>query len=190
MSVLLLNAGLSGRDGNSQVVVSHAAQSLQRLGVAHEIVVLREASLPDVTAALSRAERLVLVTGTYWGACSSLLQAVLEQLTPSEGTSLWLGKPACVLVTAHQVGAQSVLFRLQGVLSTYGCSIPPMSGVVISKLGEALRRTAPELCRDVWGLDDVSTALHNLLATPLLPHAFRSWPVDSEHYAERWLEPA
>jgi chromate reductase len=187
MSVLIVNAGLAGAGGNSQVIAGRAAALLGERGVAHEQVTLRDAAPDDVPAALGRAERLVFVSGTYWGGFSSLLQRLFEELTPSEASELWLGKPACVLVTAHQVGAQSVLFRLQGVLVTLGCSLPPLSGVVISKVGEALRARAPELCTDVWGLDDVETALHNLLAAPYLPNAYRAWPVDREHYAERWL---
>jgi NAD(P)H-dependent FMN reductase len=186
VSVLILNTGLAGRAGNSQVVAAHAAEWLERRGVAHESIVLRDVTPSEVQAALARSERLVFVSGTYWGGFSSLLQRLLEELTPSEGSALWLGKPASVLVTAHQVGAQSVLWRLQGLLVTLGCSIPPMSGVVISKVGEELRRRAPELCGDVWGLEDVASALHNLLAMPTAG-SFRAWPVDSQHYAERWL---
>jgi chromate reductase len=151
--------------------------------------VLRGAATGEVQAALARSQRLVFVSGTYWGGFSSLLQQMVEELTASEGGALWLGKPAAVFVTAHQVGAQSVLWRLQGLLVALGCSIPPMSGVVISKLGEELRRRAPELCGDVWSLEDVATALHNLLAMPATS-SFRAWPVDSQHYAERWLEGA
>ena len=187
MSVLILNTGLGGVAGNSQVVAEHCAAWLKQRGIQHELVVLRDAPPGEVPAALERAERLVFVSGTYWGGFSSLLQQLLEELTPSEGGELWLGKPASVLITAHQVGAQSVLFRLQGVLTALGCLMPPMSGVVISKVGEALRARAPELCEDVWGLADVGTALHNLLAAPLLPGSFRAWPVDSVHYADRWL---
>ena len=188
MSILIVNAGLAGNSGNSQVVAEHCRQLLGALGVAHESVVLKDAAPGSVRAAIARAERLVFVSGTYWGGFSSLLQQLFEDLTPTEATALWLGKPAGVLVTAHQVGAQSVLFRLQGILSTFGCLIAPMSGVVISKVGEALRARAPELCADVWGLDDVATALHNLLAAPFVPDEFRAWPVDREHYTERWLD--
>jgi NAD(P)H-dependent FMN reductase len=189
VSVLILNAGLAGRAGNSQVIAAHAAEVLERRGAAHESLVLRDATIGEVQAALARSQRLVFVSGTYWGGFSSLLQHLFEELTPSEGGALWLGKPAAVLVSAHQVGAQSVLWRLQGLLVALGCSIPPMSGVVISKVGEELRRRAPELCGDVWGLEDVAVALHNLLATPVTC-SFRAWPVDSQHYAERWLEGA
>jgi len=185
---LILNAGLAGSDGNSHVIAEHAAAALRRRAVAHELVVLKNAAPGEVQAALGRAERLVFVSGTYWGGFSSLLQQLFEELTASEGGPLWLGKPASVLVSAHQVGAQSVLWRLQGLLVTFGCAIPPMSGVVISKVGEQLRQRAPELCQDVWGLSDVETALHNLLATAA-SGAFRSWPVDAEHFTERWLEP-
>jgi len=187
VSVLILNAGLAGAEGNSQIVASRAAELLRARGVAHEVITLRDAAPGAVPSALERAERLVFVSGTYWGGFSSLLQQLFEELTPTEASELWLGKPAAVFVTAHQVGAQSVLFRLQGVLVTFGCLLPPMSGVVISKLGEALRARAPELCTDVWGLDDVETALGNLLATPFAPAGFRVWPVDREHYADRWL---
>lgn len=188
MSTLILNAGLGGAGGNSQVVTERCAALLRASGTAHERVVLRDAAPGDVAAALGRAERLVVVSGTYWGGFSSLLQQLFEELTPTETSSLWLGKPAAVLVTEHQVGAQAVLSRLQGVLVTFGCLLPPLSGVVISKVGEALRARAPELCDDVWGLEDVATALHNLLAAPFLRDAYRVWPVDREHYAERWLE--
>lgn len=187
MSVLIVNAGLAATRGNSQVVAEHCRELLNRRGVAHESVVLKDAAPGSVQAAITRAERLVFVSGTYWGGFSSLLQQLFEELTPTEASELWLGKPAAVFVTAHQVGAQSVLFRLQGVLVTFGCSLPPLSGVVISKLGEALRARAPEQCTDVWGLDDVETALWNLLATPFAPASFRVWPVDREHYADRWL---
>jgi chromate reductase len=188
LSVLIVNAGLGGSRGNSQVVAEHCRQLLAAQGVAHEILVLRDAAPGELLAALERAERLVFVSGTYWGGFSSLLQQAFEELTPSETSEAWLGKPAAVLVTAHQVGAQSVLFRLQGVLVTFGCLVPPLSGVVISKVGEALRARAPELCSDVWGLEDVATALQNLLAVPYLSGRFRAWPVDREHYTERWLD--
>ncbi len=187
MSVLILNAGLGGSNGNSQVVAERCSQLLDAHNVRHETLVLRDAVPGQGRAALERAERLVFVTGTYWGGFSSLLQQFLEELTPTEASELWLGKPAAVFVTAHQVGAQSVLFRLQGVLVTLGCLVAPMSGVVISKLGEALRARAPELCDDIWGLEDVATALHNLLAVPFAPASFRAWPVDREHYADKWL---
>jgi multimeric flavodoxin WrbA len=187
VSVLLLNAGLGGEGGNSQVVTERCAEVLMARSARYESVVLRDVSPAHVAAALERAERLVIVSGTYWGGFSSLLQRLFEELTPTEATSLWGGKPAAVLVTEHQVGAQAVLARLQHVLVTFGCLLPPLSGVVISKVGEGLRALAPEQCDDVWGMDDVATALHNLLAAPFSRAGYETWPVDRAHYAERWL---
>jgi chromate reductase len=188
VGVLILNAGLAGSSGNSAVVAERAERELSRRDAACESLVLDGADSETAREAIARASRLVIVSGTYWGGFSSHLQRLFEQLTPTEGSSLWLGKPASVLVTAHQVGAQSVLWRLQGLLVTLGCAIPPMSGVVICKTGEQLRRLAPERCADVWGLEDVATAMHNLLAAPTSA-PYRSWAVDSEHFAARWLEP-
>jgi NAD(P)H-dependent FMN reductase len=188
VSILIVNAGLAGAEGNSQIVAARCVQLLERWGAAHELLVLAEASTAAVRSALGRAERLVFISGTYWGGFSSLLQRLIEELTDTEGSELWLGKPAAVFVSAHQVGAQSVLWRLQGLLVALGCSIPPMSGVVITRVGEELRKRAPELCQDVWGLEDVETALANLRAVPSQRGGYRAWPVDREHFAERWLE--
>jgi multimeric flavodoxin WrbA len=186
-SVLVLNAGLGGASGNSQAVSEACVTWLTSAGVPHELHVLKDAPVAGAREAIARASALVIVTGTYWGSCSSDLQRLLEELTPSEGSELWLGKPAAVLVTAHQVGAQSVLWRLQGVLSCLGCLIPPMSGVVITRVGELLRQHAPEACLDVWGLEDVGVALSNLTHCLRFGRSFQAWPVDREDYAKRWL---
>ena len=188
MSVLILNGGLAGSAGNSHVVALHAARWLVQRGIEHELSVLRDADHGQVARAIARAERLVFVSGTYWGGFSSLLQRLFEELTPTEGTEHWLGKPAAFFVTAHQVGGQGVLWRLQGVASMLGCLLPPMSGVVITKVSEQLRARAPELCADVWGLGDVEVALHNLMAAPPSRGQFAAWQVDRDHYADRWLE--
>jgi NADPH-dependent FMN reductase len=188
VSTLIVNAGLAGAAGNSQIVAERCAKLLTSWSVPHRLLVLRDEPHDAVHRALEHAERLIFISGTYWGGCSSLLQRLLEELTSTEASQLWLGKPAAVFVSAHQVGAQSVLWRLQGLLVTLGCLIPPLSGVVITRLGEELRRRAPELCQDVWGLEDVETALANLCATPSLRGHFRAWPVDREHFGERWLE--
>jgi NAD(P)H-dependent FMN reductase len=187
VSILIVNAGLAGAAGNSQVVAQRCQQLLTAWAEPHELLVLRDATTAQAESALARAERLVFVSGTYWGGFSSLLQRLIEDLTPSEGTGLWLGKPAAVFVSAHQVGAQSVLWRLQGLLVAMGCAIPPMSGVVITRVGEALRARAPELCEDVWCLDDIETALSNLRATPKPLGTYQAWPVDRAHFSERWL---
>lgn len=188
MPVLILNAGLAGSSGNCQIVAQHAARWLDQRSVQHELLVLRDCAVERASRAIARASHLILVTGTYWGGCSSLLQHLLEQLTATEGTAHWLGKPAAVFVTAHQVGAQEVLWRLQGTLVALGCLLPPMSGAVIMRVSEQLRERAPEACADVWGLADVATSLTNLLACATPADRFHAWEVDRDDFGKRWLE--
>lgn len=189
MQVLIVNAGLAGAEGNSQQVAQHCARWLNEQSAAHELLVLRDHDVDSARRAIARATHLVFVTGTYWGSCSSLLQQLIEQLTPTEATEHWLGKPAAVFVTAHQVGAQEVLWRLQGTLVALGCLLPPLSGVVIMRVAEQLRERAPELCADVWGLADVTTSLENLLACAEQPRGgFRAWEVDRDDFRSRWLK--
>ncbi|HEY6077619.1 MAG TPA: NAD(P)H-dependent oxidoreductase [Polyangiaceae bacterium] len=187
MHALILNAGLAGSSGNCQVVAEHAARWLAERRLEHELLVLRDCPIERAGQAIARASHLIFVTGTYWGGCSSLLQQLLEELTATEGGAHWLGKPAAVFVTAHQVGAQEVLWRLQGTLVALGCLLPPMSGAVIMRVSEQLRQLAPEACADVWGLADVATSLDNLLACADATGRFRAWQVDREDFRSRWL---
>lgn len=189
MKTLIINAGLAGSAGNSQVVADHCAAWLTRAELPHSTLVLRDASVEVASAAIAEASHLIFVSGTYWGGCSSLLQALLEHMTATEGSAHWLGKPAAVFVTAHQVGAQEVLWRLQGTLVTLGCLLPPLSGVVVMRVSELLRDRAPEACEDVWSLPDIDTSLANLANCGAPTRPFQSWSADREHFAERWLVP-
>lgn len=188
MHALILNAGLAGSAGNCQVVAEHAARWFAERRLEHELLVLRDCDVERASQAIARSSHLIFVTGTYWGGCSSLLQHLLEELTATEGGAHWLGKPAAVFVTAHQVGAQEVLWRLQGTLVALGCLLPPMSGAVIMRVSEQLRELAPEACIDVWGLADVATSLENLRACTDMAGRFRAWPVDRDDFRSRWLE--
>lgn len=181
--VLIINAGLGETSGNSHVLCGVARDELRRLEV--ECAVKSVAAVDE--AQIQAARALVFVTGTYWSSWSSPMQAFLERMTPSEGTRVWLGKPAAVLVSAHQVGAFGVLCRLQGVLSVLGCDVPPMTGVVITRVAERVRRSHPEEAADVWGLPDVSIALHNLVEALRGTRAFRAWESDREHFRAVWL---
>lgn len=190
MKILIINAGLAGDAGNSQIVAEHCAAWLSRAKLGHRTLVLRDSSVETASGAIAEATHLIFVSGTYWGGCSSLLQALLEHMTVTEAGPHWLGKPAAVFVTAHQVGAQEVLFRLQGTLVTLGCLLPPLSGVVILRVSELLRQRAPETCEDVWSLADVDTSLANLVRCGAPTQPFQSWSVDREDFTRRWLVPS
>ena len=107
--------------------------------------------LSDAQPLLEWADALVFATGTYWDSWGWPLQRFLELATITEGTDVWLGKPVAVLVSMHSVGGKSVLSRLQGVLSTLGAAIPPMSGLVISAVGQdALQVSDQSIADDTW----------------------------------------
>jgi NAD(P)H-dependent FMN reductase len=185
-SLAIVLAGLGGAHGNGARLVELAAPHLS--SVQTELCVL--ASRPGFGAhegALRRASGFVFVTGTYWDGWSSHLQRFLEEATPTEATSLWLGKPAAVWVTAHSVGGKGVLSRLTGVLSSFGCTIPPMSGLVVTQANELARAEDPDAARDLWGPDDLEVATHNLLEAVRGTRRYRAWEVDRGDPARRWL---
>jgi NAD(P)H-dependent FMN reductase len=191
--VLLLDASLAGPGGNSSALLDLLATYLEPL--AHvERGALSGASGADFTTlepALRAADAFVFATGTHWDSWSSALQKFLEDATPAETSSLWLGKPAAVLVTEHSVGGKAVLSRLQGVLVTLGCAIPPLSGLVIAQSAQLARRHCPDpgACEDYWSPEDLAVVAHNLLASIRRPRPeWRAWPVDRDGFRKRWLK--
>lgn len=190
--ILLLDASLAGPGGNSSRLLGLLAS---RLSPDAELVTAALAGPPPSTfvalePALRAADAFVFATGTHWDSWSSPLQKFLEDATPAEATELWLGKPAAVLVTEHSVGGKAVLSRLQGVLVTLGCTLPPLSGLVLSQAVQLARRHSPEpaATEDFWSPDDLDIIAHNLLVAARQPRPiWRAWPVDRRHFARPWL---
>lgn len=118
-SIAIVIAGLGGEGGDGARLVEHAAPHLVAVRTSRVVLADRPGFQAN-EATLAEASGFVFVTGTYWDGWSSHLQRFLEEATHTEATSLWLGKPASVWVTAHSVGGKGVLSRLQGVLSSSG----------------------------------------------------------------------
>lgn len=193
LRILLLDASLAGPGGNSSRLLALLAPRLspQAELVGATLSGPRPATFAALEPALRAADAFVFATGTHWDSWSSPLQKFLEDATPAEATELWLGKPAAVLVTEHSVGGKAVLSRLQGVLVTLGCTLPPLSGIVLSQAVQLARRHAPAPgdAEDFWSPDDLDVVAHNLLAAARQPRpAWRAWPVDRSHFARPWLE--
>lgn len=189
--ILLLNAALAGPGGNSGRLLGRMAT---RLAPQADILHAHLAgpggkNFGELVPALRAADAFVIATGTHWDGWSSPLQKFLEDATPSEVTELWLGKPAAVLVSEHSTGGKGVLSRLQGVLSTYGCWSPPLSGLVISKSAQTAARHAPAEAEDFWAPADLDIVVDNLLLAARQPRpAWRRWPVDRTDYGKVWVE--
>ena len=200
--LLLLNASLAGDAGNTAVLLTRAGRLLARRATVESLTLAAlgpesplSAFSPQLAAALERADGLLIGTGTHWDSWSSVLQKFLEDATPTEGTAPWLGKPAGAIVSEHSTGGKGVLSRLQGVLVTLGCSIPPMSGLVLSRAAIIAGQHEPAAARDFWCEDDLGVICNNLAeaARITLPSAkparprWRTWPVDRRDFSARWL---
>jgi len=214
--LLLLNASLAGDAGNTAVLLAHARRLLVRRATVESLTLAPRPDAavshvsalnarlridtglsPQLLAALARADGLLIGTGTHWDSWSSVLQKFLEDATATEASKLWLGKPAAVVVSEHSTGGKGVLSRLQGVLVTFGCSIPPMSGLVLSRAAFLAVQHAPNPAKtsDFWCEDDLRVVCHNLAeatrvtlpaAKPPKPR-WCAWPVDRRDFAARWI---
>ncbi len=137
---------------------------------------------------MAQADGFIFVTGTYWDSWGSPLQTFLEQVTELEGTSAFLGKPAVVMVLNHSVGGKGVLSRLQGVLSTLGCLIPPMSGIVYSWVNEQILKRKSQAAKDLWSLEDLEDIFENFQKSLESKVQWKSWSVDRKDYRKIWLQ--
>lgn len=203
--VLLLNASLAGEAGNSARLLAALARHLAPQADLAQATLAGPGAV-DFAALeprLHAADAFVIATGTHWDSWSSPLQKFLEDATPAEASALWLGKPVAVLVTEHSVGGKGVLSRLQGVLVTLGCTLPPLSGLVLSRAAQLARAGASgagaaaspkvadtaEAAKDFWSPEDLEVVAHNLLAAARQPRAeWKTWPVDRADFARTWLE--
>ena len=194
-TVLFVNGSLGGEGGNAGIFSAKLKErffgraEVRELVLRDEIFSLGAEGFAKIEKQVAAAQGLVFVTGTYWDSWGSPLQRFLELATGSEASAAWLGKPAAVLVTMHSVGGKGILSRLQGVLNTFGCLIPPMCGVVYSLANqEALRQGLDaEFAADLWGPEDLEPLAHNLLTAIGTSAKWRAWPVDRADPARRWI---
>jgi chromate reductase len=175
--ILLLNGALGGRTGNP----AHVLERLAGLFAPADVRIHHLAEDPAAIPLVAEADAVVLATGTYWDSWGSPLQRFLEEATPTEGTAVWLGKPVAVLVTEHAVGGKGVLSRLKGVMSTFGALVPPMSGLVLSRMAHESGFA------DAWCMADLEVIAHNLLEAVRGGRSWRTWPVDRTDPHTRWL---
>lgn len=191
--LLIVNAALAGAAGNTGVLLDRAARLLARRASVAQVTLANGGDFATAGMELERADGVLFGTGTHWDSWSSVLQKFLEDATPAEGTTLWVGKPAAVVVTEHSVGGKGVLSRLQGVLVTLGCTIPPMSGLVLAQATTIAAKHDAKAARDFWCADDLAVVCHNLIEAAAIrvgrrmPARWRTWPVDRRDFGARWL---
>lgn len=185
--LLVLNGSPAGKKGNCAKWILKICKDHKQ----HQIKVLHLAEKsysPKIKKQIDEAEILVFITGTYWDSWGSPLQQFLESATELEGTKAFLGKPAVALVLMHSVGGKGVLSRLQGVLNTLGCLLPPMSGMVYSLVSDLALMQKSSHSADFWAKEDVRGIIENAVNCLALNHKWQPWPVDRKNPSRVWLK--
>lgn len=187
MNILIINGSLGASQGNTIHLIAKAFSFLEKSGASVRIMNLNERH-PNIKESMEWAQGFLFASGTYWDSWGSPLQRFLEEITPYEGTELFLGKPAAVIISMHSVGGKSVLSRLQGVLNTFGILIPPMSGMAYSLSVQAALEHVEEFEADFWSPEDIEIIVHNLLTAAFNKTDYRSWKVDRSDPSRRWIK--
>lgn len=188
-TILILNGSPSAKAGNCNHLIKEIQKSLTK-SVKTQVVHLAEVKkVSTLYKDIKKASGFIFVTGTYWDSWGSPLQKFLEEATDLEGTDSFVGKPSAVFVLNHSVGGKAVLSRLQGVLSTFGCLIPPMSGMVYSLVTSlALQSSQSKKYKnDFWSLDDIAMILENFELALKIKAQWKTWPIDRKNFRDKWL---
>lgn len=187
MKILILNGSPQGNTGNCGVLINSLKRN--RTDLSFEVVPLAKTRFGVSTLRkIKEADGLLFVTGTYWDSWGSPLQRFFEDATELEARDEIIGKPAAVCVLMHSVGGKSVLSRLQGVLSSMGFLIPPMSGMVLSLSSQQAQcSTATNQNEDFWSPEDLDVILDNLSVATACEVRWKAWPVDRKNFRKKWL---
>jgi len=187
-SILIINGSISGDKGNCGQLVKQIQKHISNSYAIEILTLSKTTNKKAVEKKLSKASAFIFTTGTYWDSWGSPLQKFLEDFTDLEGTPVFMGKPCAVFVLNHSVGGKSVLSRLQGVLSTFGCIIPPMSGMVYSLVNDiVIKKTKSVHADDLWSLSDIAVVIANLQLATETEIKWQSWAVDRKNFRKLWI---
>ncbi|WP_413292428.1 flavodoxin family protein [Bdellovibrio sp. HCB185ZH] len=185
--VLILNGSPSGDQGNCAAFIAKIRKLDKTL--TYDVVHLAKSSVSStLKKKIAACDSVIFVTGTYWDSWGSPMQRLLEEITDMEATPAIMGKPCAVMVLMHSVGGKSVLSRLQGVLSTMGFLIPPMSGMVYSLVSDIALKNKNTHVKDFWQIEDAELILENLKAAMAMKVAWTTWPVDKKDPRRKWFK--
>jgi hypothetical protein len=188
MHILILNGSIHGDTGNCGIIIQELRKRYWQ--ITWDLVNLSKTKYgPNLARKIKKTDALLCLTGTYWDSWGSPLQKFLEDATDLESRPEVLGKPIGVCVLMHSVGGKSVLSRLQGVFSSMGFLIPPMSGMVYSLSGQlALKSKKSVHAKDFWCLGDLEIIVENLVIAAQMKTLWRSWPVDRKNFRKSWVK--
>ncbi|RYZ88529.1 MAG: hypothetical protein EOP06_10810 [Proteobacteria bacterium] len=186
MNILVLNGSINGDRGNVGAIIKSFKR--QHKDVRWNVVHLKSESYSlQLKQKIAAADALLFLTGTYWDSWGSPLQQFLEEATELEADPIIVGKPAGVCVLMHSVGGKAVLSRLQGVLSSMGFLIPPMSGLAHSLAGQLALTTKNQNSEDFWSLQDLDVIIENLKRAGEIKTKWQTWEVDRKNFRKKWV---
>ncbi len=186
MRILILNGSIHGPSGNSGLIVRRLRKV--HTDIKWDLVNLKRTCYGKaLLEKLKKADALLILTGTYWDSWGSPLQKFLEDATALEADASIVGKPAGACVLMHSVGGKEVLSRLQGVLSTMGFLIPPMSGMAYSLSGQLSARRQNKHSQDFWRLEDLDIVVENLKIACEKKFNWHTWVVDKKNFRQNWV---
>jgi chromate reductase len=177
--LLLLNGSVRGSSGNTARLLARAADSLPE-GWQSDALPLAEytGTVEALAERLLAADAILIGSGVYWGSWGSPLQRFLEVMSAYEISPCFLGKPAGAVLSVDSVGGVEVAQRLLGVFSLLGCVVPPLSTLLLSRVGHAATLADADANLDVWQVDDLDVVVRNLVeAQALRSVAWATWPV-------------
>ncbi len=191
--VLILNGSLGGPRGNTSVIVEKMTGLLVGKNEVDVLHLAEMGSIAGIESNLRSASAFVFTTGTYWDSWGSPLQKFFEEATELEASDIWLGKPAAVIATMHSVGGKEVVSRLQGVLSSLGLLLPPMTAMIYSLANHLALKSGSEdpMAQDFWRLEDLEVVSTNLQTAvecaQIQKPRWKTWPIDENDPRRRWL---
>jgi multimeric flavodoxin WrbA len=134
-NLTIINGSIGGKNGNTASLIKKIKRKIFKIDSNIKIKILHLHSnfdWPKVRNIIKDSDALIFCTGTYWDSWGSPMQQLFEKMTEIEGKQHLLGKPAGVIVTMHSVGGKEVASRMQGVLCSMGCVLPPFSAFAYS----------------------------------------------------------
>lgn len=175
--LVILNGSVRGGQGNTAHLLRiAAAEAAKHVEVRELVLADYTGSIEALVQRMRQADGFIVGSGVYWNAYGAPLQHFIEVMTACESTNIFMGKPAAALITMDSVGGTDVAARLLGVLNLWGCTIPPLGTVVISRVGLLARRVVEDA--DVWIPEDVHVLARNLCAAMVAtPPTWEAWPV-------------
>lgn len=186
--IVIFNGSPAGDKGNCGHWIKSVKQMLGKRAQVEVVTLSKTPYDSKIKKMLTDASGVIFVTGTYWDSWGSPMQKLLEDMTALEASPVLMGKPAAVFVLMHSVGGKSVLSRLQGVLSTMGFLIPPMSGMVYSLVSDIALKGKSSHAKDFWHLEDAELIVENFLKACQVKVPWTTWPVDKKNPKRKWLE--